>query len=216
MPPSLLAVDPRGIGDRCFLGSPLRPGRSRRPQPCALLGLGRSLPPPSPGSLRQLTLPPLSCIARGHQGGGRDAARPPGTQPAALWPLSRAGSTSAGSPTCPSCPPLRESPGPSPALVFTWIIALACSVFTVVGHGWARMPLSSQPAWMMLLKHNNGLVCVLEFIVLKKWFEKVTSATKYLPGPNRCTGVGEACTGRRSGKNLCGKFDSLEACDLKQ
>lgn len=108
MPPSLLAVDPRGIGDRCFLGSPLRPGRSRRPQPCALLGLGRSLPPPSPGSLRQLTLPPLSCIARGHQGGGRDAARPPGTQPAALWPLSRAGSTSAGSPTCPSCPPLRE------------------------------------------------------------------------------------------------------------
>lgn len=71
--------------------------------------------------------------------------------------------------SCPTPPP--QSPEPCPALVFTWTLILAYSVFTVAGHGWGRIPLSSRSAWMMVLKHNmqsNVLICALEFLLLKK------------------------------------------------
>lgn len=149
--PSLLAVDPRGVGGPCFWCSPLR--RSRRPQLCALVGLGRSQPPPSPGSSRRLMLPPPPCSARGHWGGGRDTARPPGMHPAALRPLCRAGSSAAAVPPALPFLPSPRSPVPCPCLLH---VDTSPGLFGVHAH-WALLgqgPVSSQSVWMMLLKHN--------------------------------------------------------------
>lgn len=111
-PPSLLAVDLRGVGGPCFWCSQL-PLAVKEGRSCALLLALASQPPPSPGSSQRLMLPPpfLQC----HRGGGRDLARPPGTHPAVLRPLSRAGSSAASNPACTAL--VTHSPrSPDPAL----------------------------------------------------------------------------------------------------
>lgn len=54
--------------------------------------------------------------------------------------------------------------------------------------------------------------------ITEKRFERITSSTKPLPGPNGCTGVGEACTVCSNEKRVGRKHNclSLEASDLKQ
>lgn len=164
---------------------------------------------PALGGSRRLTLPPPSCSVRDRPGGGLDAAGLLGTQSAALR-ASHPGSTAA---CCPACTtllalPPPQSPEPCPALVFTWTLILAYSVFTVAGHGWGRIPLSSRSAWMMVLKHNmqsNVLICALEFLLLKK---KKKTGSKQSPAPQSVyldvTDVlgWEACTVTSSEKNI--------------
>lgn len=142
------------------------------------LALAARSRPPSLGGSRRLTLPPPSCSARGHRGGGRDAARPPGTQPAAPR-APQPGSTAA---CCPACTTFLALPPrvPDPALPLSsrghqpWLARYPLSLGT----------LTSRPAWMMVLKHNmqsNGLVCALEFILQKK--PKNKNGSKQSPAP---------------------------------
>lgn len=80
----------------------------------------------------------LQCA--GPLGRGTRHGPPPGMHPAALRPLCRAGSSAAAVPPALPFLPSPQSPVPCPALVFfTWIPALACSVFTLTGHCWGRV-----------------------------------------------------------------------------
>ena len=140
--PSFLAVDPRGVGGPYFWCFSLRPeaqkGRSLRSWLCLLSAAAL------PWRLAEINAASSFLQCAGPSGQGRDAAGPPGTQPAA------------GRPACTTLLALLPSEPqtlPCPCLLHVDTSPGLCGVHAQ----WARLgqdPVSSQSAWMMLLKHN--------------------------------------------------------------
>lgn len=111
---SLLAIHPRGVGGPCLWGFPLRPGGSRRPQRCALVGLGRSAAA-LPWRLAAVNAAASFLQCAGPSGWGPRG----GPASTSLLPCGPSAGLEAPRPAVPPALPFLsspESPGPCPAL----------------------------------------------------------------------------------------------------
>lgn len=115
----------------------------------------------------------------------------------------------------PSCPPPFRTPDPALSLSSSrrhqpWLVRCSRSVGTA-GARSSKFTVCLDD--VAQTQHVIGLRS--RVYVTEKRFERITSSTRRLPGPNGCTGVGEACAVASNEKSVARKPNSLEACDSK-